>query len=110
MSKHNYNKYSRPIKPDLEPDTAVEPVEIDLGIAEESSDEAVEAKPLTGKVSSCRRLNIRQEATVDSGILGVLEEGSEVMIMNQVAENGFYKICTASGIEGYCMVQYIETL
>lgn len=108
MSKHNYNKYSRPIKSDPEPDVAVEPVEIDLGIEEETAPEVAEAKSLIGKVSGCRRLNIRQEATTDSGILGVLEEGSEVMILHRETENEFYKICTASGIEGYCMVLYIE--
>ena len=64
-------------------------------------------EPITGVVDNCLRLNIREKPSIDAEILTSLAAGSEVRLLKNEIENGFYKICTASGLEGYCMCEYI---
>ena len=63
-----------------------------------------------GKVSNCKKLNIRKLPSRDAEIVSELIEGSEVMIDEKESTALFYKICTEHGIEGYCMKQFIKVL
>lgn len=64
-------------------------------------------EPLIGKVSGCKKLNIRKEPNRESDVLDVVLEGSEVMIDESKSTDDFYKVYTESGLEGFCMKQYI---
>lgn len=61
-----------------------------------------------GIVSGCETMNIRSEPNLVSEVLCVLQNGSEVMIEEDMPLTNYYKVCTASGIEGYCMKTFIE--
>lgn len=134
MSKHNYTQYSskpkqnynkqieqkktvsETVKMDTKPVTA----QPDIKLTQETSrvarpslvNETVETVSLPdtveGVVVHCAKLNVRENATVDSAIVIVLDAMSEIKIdVNKSTENWFY-IYSATGAEGYCMKQYVE--
>lgn len=90
MSKKNYNK----------PETLVEAKE-HISEPEKSID------PVYGKVSGCKRLNVRSEATKDSDIVCTIDEETEVMVNLDESTVDWYKVCLADGIEGYCLAEFI---
>ena len=90
MSKKQYNK----------PETIVEVEEPVL--EPESSEESV-----YGKVAGCERLNVRSEATKDSDIICVIDEGTEVMVDLDDSTVDWYKVYLEDGIEGYCLAEFI---
>ena len=61
-----------------------------------------------GKVKDCDKLNVRVEPTADAKILCRLDKDSEVQIDKSASTRDFYKITTASGVNGYCMKKYIS--
>ena len=61
----------------------------------------------TGIVTNCSRLNIRKEPNVDSDIVCSVSNNTEVIIDEESSNDGFYKITTSAGIEGFCMKKYI---
>ena len=63
-----------------------------------------------GKISNCKKLNIRKLPSRDAEIVSELIEGSEVMIDEKESTALFYKVCTEHGIEGFCMKQFIKVL
>ena len=63
-----------------------------------------------GKVSNCKKLNVRKLPSRDAEIVSELIEGSEVMIDEKESTALFYKICTEHGIEGYCMKNFIKVV
>ena len=114
MAKHNYTNYSKQSRKPEETPVPTEPV-IPMSMRasvlepEETPDanSASKPEPVTGVVDNCIRLNVREKPSVDAEILTALEAGSEVLLLEDETENGFYKVCTASGLEGYCMCEYI---
>ena len=75
---------------------------------EQTIEENVEKCLLVGSVYRCDVLNVRAKPWSTSGIIGTIKKGSEIMIDEDDSTKDFYKICTASGIEGYCMKEFIE--
>lgn len=59
-------------------------------------------------VVGCVRLNVRDEANSQAAILTTIPVDTEVMVDLINSTDKFYKVCTASGIEGFCMKQFIE--
>lgn len=114
MAKYNYTNYSKQSKKPEETSMPAEHVvsmskRVSVPELEETPAASAVAKPepITGFVDNCIRLNVREKPSIDSEILTALEAGSEVRLLKDEIENGFYKICTASGLEGYCMCEYI---
>lgn len=74
-------------------------------------DEAIPAEVkkdlFSGVVTDCIKLNIRKAPVADAEILAVIELLSEVMVDMDNSTDEFYKVCTAAGIEGYCVKKYI---
>jgi uncharacterized protein YgiM (DUF1202 family) len=60
-----------------------------------------------GVVTDCVRLNIRKEPKVGSQIIGKIDRQTELMIEGKASTDDFYKVCTAAGIEGFCMKKFI---
>lgn len=77
---------------------------------DEVSDKETLNKKRFGVVIGCENLNIRSETNTNSRIVNVIKVGSEVSIDDKGSTEKFYKICTSSGVEGYCMRQYISIL
>lgn len=67
-------------------------------------------KPLTGKVTGCAKLNVRESANATANVLAVINEGSEVVINKIKSTVDFYAVCTAAGVEGYCMKKFIAPI
>lgn len=67
------------------------------------------AAPVTivGVVSDCTSLRVRKAANAEAEILGTIELGSEVAIDEAGSTSDFYKVCTAAGLEGFCMKKFI---
>ena len=114
MAKHNYTNYSKQSRKPEETPVPTEPVipmSMQVSVPELEETPAANAvakpEPITGFVDNCLRLNVREKPNIDAEILTALEAGSEVRLLKDEIENGFYKICTASGLEGYCMCEYI---
>lgn len=114
MAKHNYTNYSKQSKKPEETSVPTEPVilmsmQASMFEPEETlaANAVAKPEPITGVVDNCLRLNVREKPSIDAEILTALEAGSEVRLMKDEMENGFYKVCTASGLDGYCMCEYI---
>ena len=130
MSNKHYTQYSKfsgeePMlvnDPELEVEDTVEekvdePIEGQIVIPEVEPEPVSDPEPSVepenrkfGKVSNCKKLNIRKLPSRDAEIVSELIEGSEVMIDEKESTALFYKICTEHGIEGYCMKQFIKVL
>ena len=114
MAKYNYTNYSKQSKKPEETSMPAEPV---VSMSKRASvlepeetpaaNSVAKPEPITGFVDNCIRLNVREKPSIDAEVLTALEAGSEVRLMKDEMENGFYKVCTASGLEGYCMREYI---
>ena len=59
-------------------------------------------------VVNCTFLNLREQPSRESEVVTCLENGDEVLIDETDSTDEFYKVCTASGIEGFCMKQFID--
>ena len=132
MSNKHYTQYSKfsgeePMlvnNPELEVEDTVEekvdePIEGQIVIPEVEPivPEPVIPEPVVepenrkfGKISNCKKLNIRKLPSRDAEIVSELIEGSEVMIDEKESTALFYKVCTEHGIEGFCMKQFIKVL
>ena len=125
MSNKHYTQYSKfsgeePMlvnNPELEVEDTVEekvdePIEGQIVIPEVEPivPEPVIPEPVVepenrkfGKISNCKKLNIRKLPSRDAEIVSELIEGSEVMIDEKESTTLFYKVCTEHGIEVFCM-------
>ena len=130
MSNKHYTQYSKfsgeePMlvnDPELEVEDTVEekvdePIEGQIVIPEVEPEPVSDPEPSVepenrkfGKLSNCKKLNIRKLPSRDAEIVSELIEGSEVMIDEKESTALFYKICTEHGIEGYCMKNFIKVL
>lgn len=59
-------------------------------------------------VVDCVKLNVRKEPRVNAPIICTIPRGTEVVAFEKEPTDEFYRICTASSIEGYCMKKYIN--
>ena len=130
MSNKHYTQYSKfsgeePMlvnDPELEVEDTVEekvdePIEGQIVIPEVEPELVSDPEPSVepenrkfGKISNCKKLNVRKLPSRDAEIVSELVEGSEVMIDEKESTALFYKICTEHGIDGYCMKDYIAVL
>ena len=67
-----------------------------------------EAAPIIGTVANCVRLNVRKYASKNADILTEIYAGNKVTIDPKKSRKEWYKVVTASGVEGFCMKEYIE--
>lgn len=99
MSKKNYDK--------TETVEQIEnPIE-ETPIETEPVEQLTESEPIEGTVN-CEKLNVRSDATIDSEPVGVINRDSKVFIYEDESTEEFYKVCTATGLEGYCMKKFIS--
>lgn len=127
MSNKNYKNYNnfsstKPAEEVVEPVEVKEEVKVEepTPVVEEVKPEPTPApapvvkpeppKPLTGKVTGCAKLNVRESANTTANVLAVINEGSEVVINRIKSTVDFYAVCTAAGIEGYCMKKFITPI
>lgn len=70
---------------------------------------AEEAKKIEtiGVVTDCEKLNVRAAADPNADVVAVIPSLTEVVIDADASTSGFYRVCTAAGVEGFCMRKYI---
>lgn len=83
----------------------------------DDSAEIVEDTPVTetveevaevfGVVTDCLRLNIREEPTKDSAVMAIVTCLDELKIDPDNSTDDWYAVCTAPGIEGFCMKKFV---
>ena len=64
-------------------------------------------KPLTGKVTGCTCLNVRNDNNIDAKIVAVIGAGSTVTIDKSKSTPDWYYVTTEDNIEGFCMKSYV---
>lgn len=65
-------------------------------------------EPNVGVVVNCRKLNVRTEPDKNSEAICTIDAGAEVIIDEAESTEEFYKVYTETGVEGFCMREYIE--
>lgn len=110
MSKHNYSQYSKknnkpvvdvPVTPVPDATTTVSAPEIPLEIK-------MVVEPTIGTVVGCIKLNVRVAPNIMATVSGVLDRKSEVKVNLDKSTDEWFSVCTAAGIDGYCMRKFIE--
>lgn len=100
MSKHNHNNYTNPETND----TVIDKIpDVESVVQEEPND----VEPVYGCVVDCSRLNVRKKPTVNAEVLTTVPRDSELVLDLIKSNEKWYKVATISGVEGYCMKQYI---
>lgn len=125
-SKHNYTQYSNNKKNPAEEieqvdaieaaveneafdtvvSTPVEPVEIDM--VNETVETVVLPETVTGVVVDCTKLNIRVAPNTTATVACVVDVASKIEIDVAKSTDEWFHVCTAAGIEGYCMRKFVE--
>ena len=117
---HNYNNYYSkskeenseqlfPIEPEVtEGETNIEPevTEGETNIEPEVTKEEIQNEQLVRVIPNL--LNVRFSAEKDSTIVTIVSKDDELILLDKEPINGFYHIITKTGIEGYCMVEFVE--
>ena len=122
MANHNYSQYSNKKRnngnaansnrPNTKhaPEKPSKPVEAtpEVKMVVETVDTVPMPKTVEGVVTNCNKLNVRAEPSVDAEVLYVLDVMSEIKINVNKSDNEWFNVCTASGIEGYCMRKFVD--
>ena len=95
MSKNDYTQYSNKREKEFIKEEPILDIE-------------AKPEPKIGSVVDCKMLNVRKEPSIESEVLCEISWSTELMIYEEESTDEFYKICTASGIEGYCMKKFIS--
>lgn len=108
MGKHRpYNNYYQNNKP-AEPVTVTAPEEEDVVAQAAPTVEPEVVKPVMAVVCDCQMLNVREKPSKTSTVVGLINCGDEVEVDKEKSTEDFYKVCTSTGVEGFCMKQFIS--
>lgn len=105
MSKHNYNQAYRNARSEINV--------VDEAIPENVIDEVVDVvvqntlAAVDGTVCNCEKLNIRIEPNKESKVLTVVSKADKLVIFIDESTEGWYKVQTEDGVEGFCMREYV---
>lgn len=77
-------------------------------VTEEIEESISAVNTITGIVSDCKKLRVRNAPGLDSDAICEIEAGSIVEIDEVNSTEEFYKVCTETGIDGYCMKKFIK--
>lgn len=89
--------------------------EIKKDVVAEKHDDNTEKQPKvresrTGVVFDCAKLNVRKSPASDAAILAEIPVGTKVQIFDKESTKDFHHVCTATGIDGFCMKKFIATI
>lgn len=122
MSKHNYQNYSKHYnnqKPQVEEpvvkevvetpveDTVEEQIEETVEEIEEEALEDATVETVIGIVTDCAKLNIRKLPKPDADKVSVVDANTKLMVDLDGSTLKYYKVYTESGVEGYCLKDYV---
>ena len=83
--------------------------EVEEEVTEEVTKEATKEADNTvvGYVSGCLKLNIREEGYLGANVVCVVPEKTALLIEVAESNDEWYKVYTETGMEGFCMKQYV---
>ena len=85
-----------------------EEVEEEIAEVNESEEATKEAdSTVVGYVSGCLKLNIREEGYPGANVVCVVPEKTALLIEVAESNDEWYKVYTETGMEGFCMKQYV---
>ena len=79
---------------------------METNIEPEVTEEEIQNEQLVRVIPNL--LNVRFAAEKDSTIVTIVSKDDELILLDKEPTNGFYHIITKTGIEGYCMVEFVE--
>ena len=95
----------------FEPKTTTRPESRGLRAECSSVDETAPAEVMknitSGVVTECVRLNVRKTPSPDGEVVSIIDFLTNVVVDLESSTDAFYKISTATGVEGFCMKKYI---
>lgn len=103
---NDYTKFSKPPVVNNEVLEEIQNPVVEEEVIEEPIRE--ESNNISGVVSGCKKLNVREQPDFNAEVVCVISEGSEVVVVMNENHGDFYKVCTAAGMEGYCMKKFIS--
>lgn len=106
MSKKNYDKTESVEQVETSIETSIDETPVEIPVEAESIEPA-KPEPIEGVVG-CEKLYVRSDATIDSEPVGVINRDSKVFVYEDESTEEFYKVCTATGLEGYCMKKFVS--
>lgn len=65
------------------------------------------ARNVIGVVTDCLKLNIREKSSKDSRVVTVVTCLDKLEIDIGDSNDDWYAVCTATGIEGFCMKKFV---
>lgn len=74
---------------------------------DDAVNEEVNPRYVSGIVSNCESLRVRQKPSSDGEVLTTIDKGTELKIDLGNSTDEFYNVCTAAGLYGYCMKKFI---
>ena len=66
-----------------------------------------EPEIIFGVVTDCTKLNVRKAPDATAPIICTIPRNAEVEVLFEESTDEFYKVLTATGVEGFCMAKYI---
>lgn len=126
MSKHNYTQYSNnknqknefnaveevtSIVPEVAP--VEEPVVVvneapEIAVVEETVETVTLPETVVGVIANCSKLNVRTAPVANAEVVSVLDVNTEVEIDVANSTDEWFCVCTAAGIDGYCMKKFVN--
>lgn len=114
MSRHNYTQYANNKKNDTVEvvdvvsfdNTCV--VEEETHVIEPTVETVSQPETINGVVANCAKLNVRVAPNSAADVACVIDAKSTVVIDVAKSTEDWYNVFTVSGVEGYCMKQYID--
>ena len=116
MGNKNYeNKLNRGFRENVNPVDETKTESVDPVNPVETAEPVKTEEPVkpavTGVVYDCVKLNLRSEPKRDErneNVITTLIAGTSVTINEELSTDEFYKVTTDTGLEGYCMKQFIK--
>ena len=61
-----------------------------------------------GVVVNCSLLNIRKEPSMNADVIVLASVHDELRINESISTDEWFAVCTASGVEGFCMKKFVD--
>ena len=59
-------------------------------------------------VCNCKKLNVRENPKPKANVIMIINEDDEVTVYTDASVGNYYSIRTESGVEGYCVKDYLK--
>lgn len=86
----------------------VEPVVTEPEQPTTSVIEKTEPETRKAIVCNCKKLNVRENPKPKANVIMIINEDDEVTVYTDGSVDNYYSIRTESGVEGYCVKDYLK--